>query len=105
MTKTSSIEFKASKSHLSLLEKLSNANGISGNEAEIRTFLERSLDIVIGIEFIKMLAKHSPGSSLEVDAGPQRGGLACGPQREVRPRNTSGLASYADNPVRRSTTR
>ena len=32
-----------------------------GNEAEIRTFLERSLDIVIGIEFIKMLAKHSPG--------------------------------------------
>ena len=37
-----------------------------GNEVEIRTFLERSLDIVIGIEFIKMLAKHSPGSSLEV---------------------------------------
>ena len=37
-----------------------------GNEAEIRTFLERSLDIVIGIEFIKMLAKHSPGSALEV---------------------------------------
>ena len=27
---------------------------------EIRTFLERALDIVIGIEFIKMLAKHSP---------------------------------------------
>ena len=37
-----------------------------GNEAEIRPLLERSLDIVIGIEFIKMLAKHSPGSSLEV---------------------------------------
>ena len=37
-----------------------------GNDAEIRTFLERALDIVIGIEFIKMLAKHSPGSSLEV---------------------------------------
>ena len=33
---------------------------------EIRIFLERALDIVIGIEFIKMLAKHSPGSSLEV---------------------------------------
>ena len=32
---------------------------------EIRTFLERALDIVIGIEFIKMLAKHSPGSVLE----------------------------------------
>ena len=39
---------------------------MDGNDAEIRTFLERSLDIVIGIEFIKMLAKHSPGSSLEV---------------------------------------
>ena len=39
---------------------------IDGNEVEIRSFLERSLDIVIGIELIKMLAKHSPGSSLEV---------------------------------------
>lgn len=37
-----------------------------GNDVEIRTFLERALDIVIGVEFIKMLAKHSPGSSLEV---------------------------------------
>lgn len=36
------------------------------NDVEIRTFLERALDIVIGIEFIKMLTKHSPGSSLEV---------------------------------------
>ena len=33
---------------------------------EVHTFLERALDIVIGIEFIKMLAKHSPGSVLEV---------------------------------------
>ena len=48
----------------SLLEIL--LSGLDGNEVEIRTFLERSLDIVIGIEFIKMLAKHSPGSSLEV---------------------------------------
>ena len=39
---------------------------VDGNDTEIRTFLERSLDIVIGIEFIKMLAKHSPGSVLEV---------------------------------------
>ena len=31
---------------------------------EVHTFLERALDIVIGIEFIKMLAKHSPGSVL-----------------------------------------
>lgn len=37
-----------------------------GNDVEIRSFLERALDIVIGIEFIKMLSKHSPGSSLEV---------------------------------------
>ena len=37
-----------------------------GNEVEIRIFLKRSLGGVIGIEFIKMLAKHSPGSSLEV---------------------------------------
>ena len=37
-----------------------------GNDVEIRSFLERALDIVIGIEFIKKLAKHSPGSSLEV---------------------------------------
>ena len=39
---------------------------IDGNDVEIRGFLERALDIVIGVEFIKMLAKHSPGSSLEV---------------------------------------
>lgn len=37
-----------------------------GNTVDISTFLQRALDIVIGIEFIKMLAKHSPGSSLEV---------------------------------------
>lgn len=39
---------------------------VYGNDVDIRTFLEQALDIVIGIEFIKMLAKHSPGSSLEV---------------------------------------
>lgn len=37
-----------------------------GNDVEVSTFLQRALDIVIGIEFIKMLAKHSPGSALEV---------------------------------------
>ena len=37
-----------------------------GNEVDIRTFLERALDVVIAIEFIKMLAMHSPGTSLEV---------------------------------------
>lgn len=39
---------------------------VDGNEVEVYEFLTRALDIVIGIEFIKMLAKHSPGSSLEV---------------------------------------
>lgn len=29
-------------------------------------FLEQAFNLVIGIEFIKMLAKHSPGSALEV---------------------------------------
>ena len=33
-----------------------------GNDVEVSIFLQRALDIVIGIEFIKMLAKHSPGS-------------------------------------------
>lgn len=39
---------------------------VDGNEVDVQAFLERALDIVIGVEFIKMLAKHSPGSSLEV---------------------------------------
>lgn len=39
---------------------------VDGNGVEIYDFLTRALDIVIGIEFIKMLAKHSPGSVLEV---------------------------------------
>ena len=38
-----------------------------GNDVEVSTFLQRALDIVIGIEFIKMLAKHSPGSSLALE--------------------------------------
>ena len=32
---------------------------VDTNEVEISLFLQRALDIVIGIEFIKMLAKHS----------------------------------------------
>ena len=39
---------------------------VDGNGVEVYDFLTRALDIVIGIEFIKMLAKHSPGSVLEV---------------------------------------
>lgn len=39
---------------------------VDGNEVDVQAFLERALEIVIGVEFIKMLAKHSPGASLEV---------------------------------------
>ena len=41
-----------------------------GNEAEIRTFLERSLDIVIGIEFIKMLPSTAPAAALRCCSTP-----------------------------------
>ena len=37
----------------------------AGTEA-YRHFLESALDLVIGIEFIKMLIKHTPGSVVEV---------------------------------------
>ena len=39
---------------------------VEGNGYDIEEFLSHALAIVIGVEFIKMLAKHSPGSSLEV---------------------------------------
>ena len=38
----------------------------SGSTDAFQTFLEHAFNLVIGIEFIKMLAKHSPGSALEV---------------------------------------
>ena len=38
----------------------------SGSTDAIQTFLGHAFNLVIGIEFIKMLAKHSPGSALEV---------------------------------------
>ena len=38
----------------------------SGSTDAFQTFLEHAFNLVIGIEFIKMLAKHSPGSVLEV---------------------------------------
>lgn len=34
-----------------------------GNDVEIRGFLERALDIVIGVEFIKMLASTAPAAA------------------------------------------
>ena len=51
---------------LMLLIKMLPGLLVDTNEVEISLFLQRALDIVIGIEFIKMLAKHSPGSALEV---------------------------------------
>ena len=38
----------------------------NGSTDAFQTFLEHAFNLVIGIEFIKMLAKHSPGSALEV---------------------------------------
>lgn len=38
----------------------------SDNTDTFQTFLGHAFNLVIGIEFIKMLAKHSPGSALEV---------------------------------------
>lgn len=38
----------------------------SGSTDAFQTFLGHAFNLVIGIEFIKMLAKHSPGSALEV---------------------------------------
>lgn len=38
----------------------------NGNTDAFQTFLGHAFNLVIGIEFIKMLAKHSPGSALEV---------------------------------------
>lgn len=40
---------------------------VSNNSTDaFQTFLGHAFNLVIGIEFIKMLAKHSPGSALEV---------------------------------------
>lgn len=38
----------------------------SSSTEAFQTFLGHAFNLVIGIEFIKMLAKHSPGSALEV---------------------------------------
>lgn len=38
----------------------------TGNDAAFRNFLETIFDLVIGIEFVKMLSKHNLGSVIEV---------------------------------------
>lgn len=49
-----------------LIRELPLLASISSGTTEYRHFLESALDLVIGIEFIKMLIKHTPGSVVEV---------------------------------------
>lgn len=40
---------------------------LGGNfDLDVESFLSHALQLVIGVEFIKMLAKHTPGSAIEV---------------------------------------
>ena len=49
-----------------LLRELPLLGSMSNGTMAYRHFLESALDLVIGIEFIKMLIKHTPGSVVEV---------------------------------------
>lgn len=49
-----------------LLKELPLLGSMSTGTVSYRHFLENALDLVIGIEFIKMLIKHTPGSVVEV---------------------------------------
>ena len=49
-----------------LLRELPLLGSMSNGTTAYRHFLESALDLVIGIEFIKMLIKHTPGSVVEV---------------------------------------
>ena len=49
-----------------LLRELPMLGSMSNGTTAYRHFLESALDLVIGIEFIKMLIKHTPGSVVEV---------------------------------------
>ena len=49
-----------------LLKELPLLGSMSTGTESYRHFLENALDLVIGIEFIKMLIKHTPGSVVEV---------------------------------------
>ena len=49
-----------------LLKELPLLASMSTGTESYRHFLENALDLVIGIEFIKMLIKHTPGSVVEV---------------------------------------
>ena len=49
-----------------LIRELPLLASLQTGTEEYRHFLENALDLVIGIEFIKMLIKHTPGSVVEV---------------------------------------
>ena len=49
-----------------LLKEMPHLMSHSSGTAEFHEFLENTLTLVIGIEFIKMLIKHTPGSVVEV---------------------------------------
>lgn len=49
-----------------LVRELPLLGSMSQGTVSYRHFLENALDLVIGIEFIKMLIKHTPGSVAEV---------------------------------------
>lgn len=38
----------------------------NGGSIEFQSFLTHAIEIIIGIEFVKMLAKHTPGSAIDV---------------------------------------
>lgn len=44
-----------------LSQQLSHGNGI-----EFQAFLTHAIELIIGVEFVKMLAKHTPGSAIDV---------------------------------------
>ena len=49
-----------------LLKEIPHLMSLSTGTREFHEFLENTLTLVIGIEFIKMLIKHTPGSVVEV---------------------------------------
>lgn len=49
-----------------LLKEIPRLMSLSTGTREFHEFLENTLTLVIGIEFIKMLIKHTPGSVVEV---------------------------------------
>ena len=49
-----------------LLKEIPHLTSLGTGTEEFHEFLENTLTLVIGIEFIKMLIKHTPGSVVEV---------------------------------------